>query len=780
MQTVNYSDYIYYAGTTQPVVRVPVYVYEANTENLALLYDGSGAAIDNPTKTDDNGLFDFWVEFGKYDIYVHNTKEYSVSLLTLAYFYLGIYDANPTERPDGSAIQDGDMYFNSVINHTKLYNNGLWYYADDMMNASGVAYDPASGPQTDVQTQMRAYDTHLDTIDAHLDAAIINTNVAISDDTNASDLGYDSINMVKGGSFTVASGKTLTIDVPFSAGLYQVFSGAGSVVFGAGLVTEVYPQWWGAVGDGVTDDTAAIAAAIQYVTTPVNSIYCRGLYWPDGQYLVTQNNWIGENLSVAGVYGGRLDTIFQGSGRNSAVIIFKPTVADAACYDQTLTPTALLNGFKVQNLGFKFDNTANGSQPIHFIRSKAEPSMASQNWRLNDTKFIGVTGSRLFWLQGSVNEDVISVYDTTTNTFENIVYAESNIEALMHSFYSLDCLNQLGSIFKYNKGGALQVDTLNAIMTGTNGVDTGVFELLDGTTTRIYTFNNVRCELRGANTRLLLVPVTSANTIAFKNCEVAAVINSQAWAKVIVQSHCTISFKDCIFPRPDYTVTGALGTKGTLQLTDSTSGSDYTITDASRSYIIFENCSYTGDRLAAVDPWVDFTLLDPAYVNFRSVQVSYRGCTNIPDMVEYGFPYRQSRSYVTEAPAKMIMRGDTFPQGDGVSAPLTRTGDFNVVIPLNNFVTEIVVMRKALTTAATNYQIEFIDQAERDAPGTGVIFGTTTAVPNNMAIAQRVPILRLFNGTKAQRTIWARMAAGFTLGASVGTPSDGGIYVEVL
>ncbi len=559
-------------------------------------------------------------------------------------------------------------------------------------------------------------------------------------------------------------------------------SGTGAVEtnVAAKLSESVSVKDFGAVGDGVTDDTAAIAAAIQYVTTPVNSIYCRGLYWPDGQYLVTQNNWIGENLSVAGVYGGRLDTIFQGSGRNSAVIIFKPTVADAACYDQTLTPTALLNGFKVQNLGFKFDNTANGSQPIHFIRSKAEPSMASQNWRLNDTKFIGVTGSRLFWLQGSVNEDVISVYDTTTNTFENIVYAESNLEALMHSFYSLDCLNQLGSIFKYNKGGALQVDTLNAIMTGTNGVDTGVFELLDGTTTRIYTFNNVRCELRGANTRLLLVPVTSANTIAFKNCEVAAVINSQAWAKVIVQSHCTISFKDCIFPRPDYTVTGALGTKGTLQLTDSTSGSDYTITDASRSYIIFENCSYTGDRLAAVDPWVDFTLLDPAYVNFRSVQVSYRGCTNIPDMVEYGFPYRQSRSYVTEAPAKMIMRGDTFPQGDGVSAPLTRTGDFNVVIPLNNFVTEIVVMRKALTTAATNYQIEFIDQAERDAPGTGVIFGTTTAVPNNTAIAQRVPILRLFNGTKAQRTIWARMAAGFTLGASVGTPSDGGIYVEVL
>jgi hypothetical protein len=557
-------------------------------------------------------------------------------------------------------------------------------------------------------------------------------------------------------------------------------TGAVATTVQAKLRETVSVKDFGAVGDGVTDDSAAIAAAIQYVTTPVDSIYCRGLYWPDGQYLVTQNNWIGANLSVAGVYGGRLDTIFQGSGRNSAVIIFKPTVANAACYDQTLTPTALLNGFKVMNLGFKFDNTANGSQPIHFIKSKPEPNQASQNFRLNDTKFVGVTGSILFWLQGSVNNDVISVYDTTTNTFENIVYSETNLEALLHSFYSLDCLNMLGSVFKYNKGGSLQVDTLNAIMEGTAGVDTAVFELLDGTTTRVYNFNNVRCELRGANTRLLLVPRASANTVTFQSCEVANAINGQAWAKVVIQHHCTISFKDCIFPRPDYTVTGALGTKGTLQLTNSTSGSDYTVKDASRSYIMFENCACTGDRLAAVDPWVDFTLLDPAYANFRSIQVSYRGCSNIPDMVEYGFLYRQSRSYVTEAPAKMIMRGDTFPKGDGVSAAVNSSGDFNVVVPLNNFVTEIVVMRKALVTAATNYQIEFIDQTERDAPGTGVIFGATTAKPNNQAIFERVPILRQFTGTKAQRTVWARMAAGFTLGSSVGTPIDGGIYVEVL
>jgi len=59
-----------------------------------------------------------------------------------------------------------------------------------------------------------------------------------------------------GGSIAVTT--SLTINGSFSAGLYQVFSGAGSVVFGA-IVTAVYPEWWGVDG---TDDTVAVSAAI--------------------------------------------------------------------------------------------------------------------------------------------------------------------------------------------------------------------------------------------------------------------------------------------------------------------------------------------------------------------------------------------------------------------------------------------------------------------------------------------------------------------------------------
>ena len=72
------------------------------------------------------------------------------------------------------------------------------------------------------------------------------------------------LNPPKGIIYSIATGVTLTITGVFDAGLYQVFScdGTGKVVFGAGSVLEIYPQWWTAnVAPGTTDMTAAFQAA---------------------------------------------------------------------------------------------------------------------------------------------------------------------------------------------------------------------------------------------------------------------------------------------------------------------------------------------------------------------------------------------------------------------------------------------------------------------------------------------------------------------------------------
>ena len=53
------------------------------------------------------------------------------------------------------------------------------------------------------------------------------------------------LKFLQGGSLNIDAGVTVTINGHIEAGLYQIFSGAGSVDFVAGSVKEVYPQWWG-------------------------------------------------------------------------------------------------------------------------------------------------------------------------------------------------------------------------------------------------------------------------------------------------------------------------------------------------------------------------------------------------------------------------------------------------------------------------------------------------------------------------------------------------------
>lgn len=66
----------------------------------------------------------------------------------------------------------------------------------------------------------------------------------------------------KGGLITTTAGG-VTFNGGFQAGLYQVFGGNLSVNFGnSNTVSAVYPEWWGAVGDGTTCDDAAVQQAV--------------------------------------------------------------------------------------------------------------------------------------------------------------------------------------------------------------------------------------------------------------------------------------------------------------------------------------------------------------------------------------------------------------------------------------------------------------------------------------------------------------------------------------
>ena len=115
------------------------------------------------------------------------------------------------------------------------------------------------------------------------------------------------LQFLQGGILNIDSGKTVTINGHVEAGLYQIFEGDGSVSFGSGSVKEVYSQWWGAKGDGATDDAPAIQAAVTSLTNGGTIFFPR----PASSYLI--NSRI--TINTAGI-------AIRGDGDYNTILMF--------------------------------------------------------------------------------------------------------------------------------------------------------------------------------------------------------------------------------------------------------------------------------------------------------------------------------------------------------------------------------------------------------------------------------------------------------------------------
>jgi polygalacturonase len=135
-------------------------------------------------------------------------------------------------------------------------------YADSI---SGGAWAGITGKPT-----ITVGDTGYATLDAILaDPAVTAGTIVVPAGTHTLNASTDrtlkaglNLMVLKGGVIAVPTARTFTLAGDFEAGLSQTFSctGTGKVVFGKPVTS--FPEWWGAAGDGTTDDSVAVRAAV--------------------------------------------------------------------------------------------------------------------------------------------------------------------------------------------------------------------------------------------------------------------------------------------------------------------------------------------------------------------------------------------------------------------------------------------------------------------------------------------------------------------------------------
>jgi hypothetical protein len=97
------------------------------------------------------------------------------------------------------------------------------------------------------------------------------------------------IQILGGGQFTKSATGSIRFNGTLDAPLRHIFSkfDKGGIEFGHGAVREVYPQWWGAMGDGISDDTWALQAAIDS---------CNRVVVPPGLYRTTSTLLVSDRM----------------------------------------------------------------------------------------------------------------------------------------------------------------------------------------------------------------------------------------------------------------------------------------------------------------------------------------------------------------------------------------------------------------------------------------------------------------------------------------------------
>lgn len=230
----------------------------------------------------------------------------------------------------------------------------------------------------------------------------------ISDDVT---IPFDNVIVMAGGAkFSVASTKTLKIEGQFIAPQnQQVFDGAGTVTG----IRVVYPEWFGAVGDGTTNDQPAFQKCITCIHDSFNSVGGQCYVYLAARLYAFEDPWTINLSSGYGIYVQGANTLIGGS-RLLAKTGFNFTDGGLINVEGTTSPNNIID-FSLR--GFQLVNTdINTGAGIVFNNTQTNFIQGLQESLVEDVSITGFSYGILINRLRQVNFNRVSVWNSTSTS----------------------------------------------------------------------------------------------------------------------------------------------------------------------------------------------------------------------------------------------------------------------------------------------------------------------------------------------------------------------------
>ena len=192
-----------------------------------------------------------------------------------------------------------------------------------IINTGAIICAPLKAALDGYQSQINSFGTIVDgyfytnpsatTLSALISAAgpnpttiVISNHIVLGSNTVTVPSNVD-LMFVNDGYITIGSGQTLNVGAGLRAGLKHIFGLTDNTSVVSFIAKDIYPQWFGAKGDGINDDGYAIQQALNATKSPVDvpASNCGSVILPSGKYMISRplsvysgNHLLGQSLTT--------------------------------------------------------------------------------------------------------------------------------------------------------------------------------------------------------------------------------------------------------------------------------------------------------------------------------------------------------------------------------------------------------------------------------------------------------------------------------------------------